>query len=107
MRKGRDGDAAHRPQIARATLHHSLTHGKRQTRLAAAASARANHRARAQRVVEVGRVHLRALVRRACAQPSQRIALAAPRVGQGAISGTVLQADRVEAVVESHHVCCA
>ena len=54
----------------------------------------------AQRVVEVGRVHLRALVRRACTQPRQCIECAAPRLHERAIAGAVLQADRVEAVVQ-------
>ena len=87
----------HRPQLARSAMEQSIVHRKGQARLAA--TARGHGGARAQRIIEVGRVHLRALVRRACTQTSQRIARATPRVDQGAIPGTVLQADRVEAVV--------
>ena len=49
-------------------------------------------------------MHLRALVRQACAQPSQCIATTAPRVHQRAVAGAVLQANRIEAVVEHSHV---
>ena len=78
-------------------MEQSIVHRKGQARLAA--TARGHGGARAQRVVEVGRVHLRALVRRACTQVSQRIARTTPRADQGAIPRTVLQANRVEAVV--------
>ena len=78
-------------------MEQSIVHRKGQARLAT--TARCHGGARAQRIIEVGRVDLRALVRRACTQASQRIARATPRVDQGAIPGTVLQADRVEAVV--------
>ena len=94
----------HRPQLARSALKQCVVHRKWQARLGA--TARGHDRTRAQRVVEVGRVDLRTLVRRACAQASQRIARATPRVDQGAIPGTVLQADRIEAIIERRHVCC-
>ena len=87
-------------------MEQSIVHRKGQARLASAA-ARADRRARAQRVVEIGRVDLRALVRRACTQASQRIARATPRVDQGAIPGTVLQAYCIENVVQRHYVRCA
>ena len=86
-------------------MEQSIVHRKGQARLAAID--RGHGGARAQRVVEVGRVDLRTFVRRACAQASQRIARATPRVDQGAISGAVLQAERIEAIVKRHHVCCA
>ena len=94
----------HRPQLAQSAMEQSIVHRKGQARLTA--SARGHGGARTQRVVEVGRVHLRALVRRACTQASQRIARATPRLDQGAIPRTVLQADRIKAVVQRHHVCC-
>ena len=50
---------------------------------------------------------LRALVRRACAQPRQCIACTAPRLHERAISGTVLQASSVEAVVERPNIHCS
>ena len=50
------------------TEEQSIVQRKWQARLAA--TARCDSRARAQRVVEVGRVDLRALVRRACTQAS-------------------------------------
>ena len=58
----------YRPQLARSAMEQSIVHRKGQARLATAA--RGHGRARAQRVVEVGRVDLRALVRRARAQAS-------------------------------------
>jgi len=95
----------HRPQLARDASKQGVVHRKGQARLAT--TARGHGSARTQCVVEVSRVHLRALVRRACTQASQRIARATPCVDQGAVPGTVLQADRVEAVVQRRHVCCA
>ena len=96
---------AHRPQLARSALQQRVVHRKRQERLALPA-ARRYGTTRAQRVVEVGRVHLRALVRRACAQPRHGIARTAPRVEERAIAGAILQADRVKAVVKRLDVCC-
>ena len=49
-------------------------------------------------------MQLRALMRRARAQPRQRTNSAAPRVHERAVRGAVLQADRVEAVVQRAHV---
>ena len=94
---------AHRPQLARSALQQRIVHRKRQARLALPA-ARRHGTTRAQRVVEVGRVHLRALVRRACAQPRQCIAGTAKRLHERAIARTVLQADRVKAVVKRVNV---
>ena len=94
---------AHRPELAPSALQQRLVHCKRQARLAVPA-ARRQGTTRAQRVVEVGRVHLRALVRRACAQPRQCGVCTAPRLHQRAISGTVLQAYGVEAVVERPNI---
>jgi hypothetical protein len=90
---------AHRPQLARSALQQRVVHRKWQARLAFPA-ARRHSTTRVQRVVEVGRVHLRALVRRACAQPRQRVDRTAPCLHQRAIAGTVLQASRVKTVVE-------
>ena len=99
---------AYRPQLAqRSALEQRVIHCKRQTCLVAFPTARRHGTTRAQRVVEVGRVHLRALVRRACAQPRQRGAYTAPRLRQRAISGTVLQANSVEAVVERPNIHCS
>ena len=70
---------------------------KRQARIVAA---RAHGGARAQRIVEVRRMHLRAFVRCAGAQARERIGLDGPRVRQRAVAGAVLQADRAEAVVQ-------
>ena len=86
-------------------MEQRVVHRKWQARLAA--TARGHGRARAQRIVEIGRVDLRALVRRACVQASQCMPRTTPCVDQGAIPRTVLQADRIETVVESCHVCCA
>ena len=94
---------AHRPQLARSALQQRVVHRKRQARLAFPATRRYGT-TRAQRVVEVGRVHLRALVRRACAQPRQRVDRTAPRLHQRAIAGTVLQASRVKTVVERSNI---
>ena len=71
---------------------------ERQPRFAAAA--RADGGARAQRVVEVGRVHLRALLRRARPPPRRRRTTPAPRLLERAVAWAVLQARGVEAVVE-------
>ena len=95
--------AAHRPQRAGHAPQPRVVHRKRKPRLAAACRSN-DHGARAQRVVKVGRVHLRALVRRARAQPRQRTNSAAPRVHERAVRRAVLQADRVEAVVQRAHV---
>ena len=92
-------ERAYRPQLARSALQQRVVHCKRQARLAVPA-ARRQGTTRAQRVVEVGRVHLRALVRRARAQPRQRADRTAPRLHQRAIAGTVLQASRVKTIVE-------
>ena len=51
-------------------MEQSIVHRKGQARFAA--TARGHGGARAQRVIEVGRVDLRALVRRAGAQESER-----------------------------------
>ena len=91
--------AAHRPQLARRASQQRIVHRKRQPRLAVAA-ARLDHGARAQRVVEVRRVHLRALVGRTRKQARQSGDCAAPRLHERAIARTVLQTDRVECVVE-------
>ena len=93
----------YRPQLARSALEQRVVHCKRQARLAFPA-ARRHDTTRAQRVVEVGRVHLRALVRRACAQPRQRVDRTTPRLHQRAVAGTVLQASRVKTVVERSNV---
>ena len=97
VREGLELVQTYRPQLARSAMEQRRVHRKWQARRAA--TARGHGRARAQRIVEVGRVDLRALVRRACTQASQCTAQATPRVDQGAVPGTVLQAYRVEAVV--------
>ena len=94
---------AYRHQLARSALEQSVVHCKRQARLAFPA-ARRHDTTRAQRVVEVGRVHLRTLVRRAWAQPRQRVARATPRLHQRAIAGPILQASRVKTVVERSNI---
>ena len=94
---------AHRPQLARSALQQRVVHRKRQARLALPA-ARRYSTTRAQRVVEVGRVHLRALVRRACAQPRQRVDRTTPRLHQRAVAGTVLQANHMKAVIQHSDV---
>ena len=100
--RGSESERTHRPQLARSALEQRVVHRERQARLAAAT--RGDGRARAQRVVEVGRVHLRALMRQAYAQPCRRIARATPYVGERAISWAILQADRLEIIVERSHV---
>jgi len=55
--------AAYRPQLAHGSLEQSIVHRKWQPRLAIPDATRGYGSTRAQRVVEVGRVHLRALVR--------------------------------------------
>ena len=96
---------AHRPWLARSALEQRVVHCKRQARLTFP-TARPHGTTRAQRVVEVGRVHLRALLRRACAQPRQRVDRTAPRLHQRAIAGTVLQARRIKTVVHPPDLCC-
>jgi len=98
VRRG-EAEATHRPQLAQRALQQRVVHRKRQPRLVAAA-ARADERARAQRVVEVGGVHLRALVSRAHTQPRHRLDRAAPRTHERAVARAVLQPGGVEAVVE-------
>ena len=98
--------ATHRPQRASGASERRVVHRKRQPRLPVPA-ARGDDTARAQRVVEVGRVHLRALVRRACAQPGECMAHGAPRLRECAVARPILQIDRVEAVVQRSNVCCS
>ena len=86
-------------------MEQRVVHCKRQARLTFP-TARRHRTTNAQRVVEVGRVHMRALVRRACAQPRQRVDRTAPRLHQRAIAGTVLQARRIKTVVQPPDVCC-
>ena len=82
--------AAHRPQLAHAALQQRVVHSEWQPRLAAAAHR--GDRTELQRAVEVGRVHLRALAVRARPQPSACGCVgAAPRLGERAIAGPVLQ----------------
>ena len=83
-------------------MEQSTVHRKGQARLAA--TARGLGGARAQRVIEVGRVHLRALVRRARMQPRQRVARTTPRLHQRAVAGAILQAAHIEAIVEHFDV---
>ena len=70
--------AAHRPKLAGRALKHRVVYCKRQARLAVAA--RDAKGAGAESVIEVRRMHLRAQLRRACPQTSQRIARTAPGV---------------------------
>ena len=86
-------------------MEQSIVHRKGQARLAA--TARGHGGARAQCVIEVSRVHLCALVRRACAQASQRDTRTAPNLHERAVAGAILQADGGETVVERSHVCYA
>ena len=93
----------HRPRLARccAALKKSVVHRKRQPRRAVALPARCKQRDRAQRVVQVGRVHYRALARRARPQTRHRSgATDAPRLRERAVARAVLQPHRVEAVVQ-------
>jgi hypothetical protein len=91
--------ATHRPQLARCTSEQRVVHRKRQERLVAS-TAQGDDAARAQCIVEVGRVHLRALARTACAQPGHRIARTAPCLHERAIARAVLKASSVEAIVQ-------
>ena len=89
-----------RPQLAHTALEQRIIYGKRQAR---PATFTARHeRNRAQRVVKVGRMHLRALLRRACSQPrSRRVHATAPCSYECAVRGAVLQPDSIEAIVQS------
>ena len=96
---------AYRPQLAQCGLEQRGVHRKWQARLTVPA-ARGDDTTRAQRVVEVGRVHLRALVRRARAQPRQSNGLTSPHMRQRAVARPVLQANSVKAIVQRSHICC-
>ena len=72
--------------------------------LASARAARDGERAQAQRVVEVRRVHRRAIAWPKPTQPRRRIARTAPRPRERAVAGAVLQTERVKAVVQRAHV---
>ena len=94
---------AYRPQLAQCGLEQRGVHRKWQARLTVPA-ARGDDTTRAQRVVEVGRVHLRALVRRTCPKPRCSTGCATPRLHERAVAGAVLQAHGVKAVVQRANV---
>ena len=100
---GRAVQFAYGPRLACCTLEQRVIHRKRQACLTAPA-ARRHDTTRTQRVVQVGRVHLRALMRRTCVQPRQGIDRTTPRLHQGAVAGTVLQASRLKTVVECSNI---
>ena len=95
----------HCPQLARCAMEHRIVHRKRQPRLAVPA-AHGHDRARAQTVVEVSRVHLCALKRRACAQLRQCIARTAPCLHERAVARPILQTNRIETVVQRSNKDC-
>ena len=85
-------------QLARRALQLRLFHRKRQPRLATLNPA--EERARAERIVEVGRVHERAVVGLAALQLCYSVGISAPRLRKRAVAGAVLKARGIEAVVE-------
>eukprot|EP00966_Prymnesium_polylepis_P212841 4929254-Prymnesium_polylepis.3 len=80
-----------------------IVHRKRQPCAITTSRIARHQRARTQRIVQVGRVHQRAVVRRAGPQTCCRARLpaAAPRLAQCAVARPVLQPTSVEAVVQS------
>ena len=90
---------AHRPQLASRALKQRAVHSKRQTRLTI--SAVRAYRTQAQRIVEVGRMHLSAaVVPRASRQPCDACVATVPHVAERAVPRAILQADGGEAGVQ-------
>ena len=97
---------AHRPRRARDALQPRVVHSKRQTSLAAAIAARGQG-ANTQRIIEVGRVYLRALKLCAHAQSCSRgVVSASPEVSYRPEARTILQAHAVIHVIERANLCC-
>ena len=94
---------AHRKSVDSCAVESYIVHCKWQTRLRVIC-AHCNECCGAQCVIEVGRVYLSALMRRAYAQPRQPCACTAPRLHERAITGAVLQANRLETVVKQTNV---
>ena len=98
----------YRPQLPWCTLQQRDVHRKRQPRLATACAAVIHGQsAQAQRIVQVGRMHTRALLACTCTQPRRcHIGRTAPRLHECAVAGAVLQARRIKTVVQPPDVCC-
>ena len=97
------GDATHRPLLTQATVQQRSVNRKRQPSLAVVAFTARNQRTHAQRVVQVGRMHSRALMRRTCPKQRSRSHTTSPSLHERAVSGAVLQPDRRKAVVQRAH----
>ena len=96
--KGKALQCSYRPRLARRALEQCNVHRKRQACLAIPA-ARGHGRAHAQGVIQIGRMNLRAFVRRASIQATQCVFGTGPCSHKRAVAGAVLQADGVEAIV--------
>ena len=95
----------HRPQLARSAMEQSIVHRKGQARLAA--TARCHGGARTQRIIEVGRVHLRALQLCAHTQSGSRgVVSTCPQVAQRPVARTILQAHAVVHVIQCADLRC-
>eukprot|EP00966_Prymnesium_polylepis_P196264 4548512-Prymnesium_polylepis.3 len=96
------GEAAHRPQLAHRFLQSSVVYRKGQARLDGAG--RKHRPLGANRIVQIARVHHRALLRSPRTQLRPCILLTPPRSHQRAVAWSILQPTGVAFIVNCSHV---